>query len=57
LTFRGPPPDRRRPGTLRGHLLSQGRAKEAILRLEDLSSGFYLGNSVRGLVRATLAPC
>lgn len=43
------------PGTLRTHLLSQGRAKEAILRLEDLSGGFYLGNSVRGLVRATLA--
>jgi branched-subunit amino acid aminotransferase/4-amino-4-deoxychorismate lyase len=45
------------PGTLRAHLLSRGRAKEALLRLEDLSEGFYLGNSVRGLVRATLSPC
>ncbi len=42
------------PGTLRASLLAQGRAKEAVLRLDDLDGAFYLGNSVRGLVRATL---
>jgi len=42
------------PGTLRDELLASGRTKEAVLRLEDLKSGdaVYLGNSVRGLVRA-----
>lgn len=42
------------PGTLRAHLLATGRARETILRLPQLSSGFFLGNSVRGLVRARL---
>jgi branched-subunit amino acid aminotransferase/4-amino-4-deoxychorismate lyase len=43
------------PGTLRAALLAQGRARESILRLEDISrSEFFLGNSVRGLVRARL---
>jgi len=43
------------PGTLRAALIAQGRAREAILRLEDISgSEFFLGNSVRGLVRARL---
>lgn len=42
------------PGTLRAALLAQGRAREAVLRLGDLPCEFYLGNSVRGLVRATL---
>jgi branched-subunit amino acid aminotransferase/4-amino-4-deoxychorismate lyase len=34
--------------------LASGRTKEAVLRLKDLKSGdaVYLGNSVRGLVRA-----
>ncbi|QGM96200.1 aminotransferase class IV [Methylocystis parvus] len=41
-------------GTLRAHLLAQDRAREAVLRLLDLEKGFYLGNSVRGLVRAAL---
>lgn len=40
------------PGTLRASLISQGRAREATLRLEDLGEEFFLGNSVRGLVRA-----
>jgi branched-subunit amino acid aminotransferase/4-amino-4-deoxychorismate lyase len=41
------------PGALRAALLAQGRARESILRLEDISrSEFFLGNSVRGLVRA-----
>ncbi|MGH1417863.1 MAG: aminodeoxychorismate synthase component I [Hyphomicrobiaceae bacterium] len=42
------------PGTLRARLLSSGEAREAELSVEDLTSGeeVYLGNSVRGLVRA-----
>lgn len=43
------------PGTLRASLLASGRARETPLRLEDLPEEFLLGNSVRGLVRATLA--
>ena len=44
------------PGTLRAHLLASGRAKESVLRLTDFAEGakFYMGNSVRGLVRAKL---
>ncbi|MBM3553369.1 MAG: aminotransferase class IV [Alphaproteobacteria bacterium] len=43
------------PGTLRATLIAQGRARESILRLDDiLQSEFFLGNSVRGLVRARL---
>ena len=42
------------PGTLRQELLDSGRAIEAILTLDDLSAAemVYLGNSVRGLMRA-----
>ena len=42
------------PGTLRAELIASGRAKEAVLGLDDLKSAdaVYLGNSVRGLVRA-----
>ena len=42
------------PGTLRAQLLAEGKAREASLTLEDLSAGrtLYLGNSVRGLVKA-----
>jgi branched-subunit amino acid aminotransferase/4-amino-4-deoxychorismate lyase len=43
------------PGTLRARLLAQGRASEAVLRLADLPETFWLGNSVRGLVRARRA--
>ena len=43
------------PGVLRRHLIEQGRAVEAELRLEDLGDGFLLGNSVRGLIKAKLA--
>lgn len=39
-------------GVLRAHLLAAGRAREAVLHVGDLDGGFYLGNSVRGLVRA-----
>ncbi|MGJ0506915.1 MAG: aminotransferase class IV family protein [Methylocystis sp.] len=42
------------PGTLRASLIAQGRATESILRLPDLPDAFFLGNSVRGLVRARL---
>ncbi len=42
------------PGVLRDELISSGKATEAILHLEDMMSGdrVFLGNSVRGLVRA-----
>jgi len=43
------------PGTLRASLLASGRARETVLRLEDVSGdGVFLGNSVRGLVRARM---
>jgi 4-amino-4-deoxychorismate lyase len=43
------------PGTLRAHLLCEGRAREATLRLADFEGAeFYMGNSVRGLVRGAL---
>ncbi len=43
------------PGTLRGQLLAQGRAREHILILTaaDLVTGrLFMGNSLRGLVPA-----
>jgi para-aminobenzoate synthetase / 4-amino-4-deoxychorismate lyase len=42
------------PGTLRAELIAEGRASEAVLTLADLKTAdaVYLGNSVRGLVRA-----
>ncbi|GGE02199.1 aminodeoxychorismate synthase, component I [Tsuneonella deserti] len=43
------------PGVLRGRLLEQGRAREAELTLDDLEQGFFIGNALRGLMRATLA--
>ncbi len=43
------------PGTLRAHLLKEGRAQESPLVLDDLGSGqLYIGNSVRGLIRARI---
>lgn len=44
------------PGTLRAELLATGRAREARLTCGDLEAAdaVYLGNSVRGLVRARL---
>ncbi|MEH6714365.1 aminodeoxychorismate synthase component I [Parasphingorhabdus flavimaris] len=38
------------PGVLRAELLESGQAAEADLRAEDLAGGFFVGNSVRGLV-------
>ncbi|MDQ0248556.1 para-aminobenzoate synthetase/4-amino-4-deoxychorismate lyase [Sphingomonas kyeonggiensis] len=40
------------PGVLRAELIETGRAVEGDLRPEDLASGFYLGNALRGLVSA-----
>ena len=42
------------PGTLRASLISERRATEAVLTLDDLAraDALFLGNSVRGLVRA-----
>ncbi|MER5170876.1 aminotransferase class IV [Thioclava kandeliae] len=42
------------PGVLRESLLVKGRAREQVLRLEDLQDGFWLGNSLRGLIPAKL---
>jgi para-aminobenzoate synthetase/4-amino-4-deoxychorismate lyase len=43
------------PGILRRKLLETGKAVEGDLTVEDLSAGFFIGNSLRGLVAATLA--
>jgi para-aminobenzoate synthetase/4-amino-4-deoxychorismate lyase len=42
------------PGVLRRALLENGQAKEADLRAEDLADGFFVGNSLRGLISAQL---
>jgi para-aminobenzoate synthetase / 4-amino-4-deoxychorismate lyase len=44
------------PGVLRGDLLARGDAREAVLKLDDLddADSVFLGNSVRGLVPASL---
>ncbi len=44
------------PGTLREHLLKTGQAQEKILLKEDVlnANALYLGNSVRGLIKATM---
>ncbi|WP_265944396.1 aminodeoxychorismate synthase component I [Dechloromonas sp. A34] len=42
------------PGVLRAELLGSGRAREAIVWPEDLVSGFWLGNALRGLIRVEL---
>ena len=44
------------PGVLRASLITEGRAREADLRLEDLSTGFLLGKRLRGLMKARLLP-
>ncbi len=43
------------PGVLRAELIGKGRAVESHLRLADLRDGFFLGNSLRGLIPARLA--
>jgi len=42
------------PGVLRAELIDKGRAVESHLRLADLADGFFIGNSLRGLVPARL---
>jgi len=42
------------PGVLRRHLIDEGRAAEAELRLADLEGGFFIGNALRGLMPALL---
>jgi para-aminobenzoate synthetase/4-amino-4-deoxychorismate lyase len=43
------------PGVLRADLIEKGRAVESHLRVADLADGFFIGNSLRGLVPARLA--
>lgn len=44
-------------GVLRGEMLETGKAAEALLTLEDLQAAkaLFVGNSLRGLIRARLA--
>jgi para-aminobenzoate synthetase/4-amino-4-deoxychorismate lyase len=42
------------PGILRGKLLDQGKAVEGDLTPADLDRGFFIGNSLRGLIAARL---
>ncbi|HSJ78955.1 MAG TPA: aminotransferase class IV, partial [Erythrobacter sp.] len=42
------------PGVLREDLIATGKAREANLTLDDLQHGFWLGNALRGLMRAEL---
>ncbi|MBY6015853.1 aminodeoxychorismate synthase component I [Qipengyuania gaetbuli] len=41
-------------GILRQHLLETGEAREADLTIADLEAGLFLGNSLRGMMRARL---
>ncbi len=41
-------------GILRNELIAEGRAREAELRADDLKQGFFIGNSLRGLLPACL---
>lgn len=50
-----PPRDRGLlPGVLRAELIARGEAVEMPLTIGDLTQGFYVGNAVRGLIRARL---
>jgi 4-amino-4-deoxychorismate lyase/para-aminobenzoate synthetase/4-amino-4-deoxychorismate lyase len=42
------------PGVLRQHLIDIGEAVEGDIRPSDIRGNFFIGNSVRGLVAATL---
>jgi 4-amino-4-deoxychorismate lyase len=42
------------PGVLRQDFLKGGEAVEGLLDLGDLEGGFYIGNSLRGLIKARL---
>ncbi|QZD91075.1 aminodeoxychorismate synthase component I [Qipengyuania aurantiaca] len=43
------------PGVYRQSLLDEGKAREAELNIADLEDGFFLGNALRGLMKAKLA--
>ena len=45
------------PGVLRGEMIDEGKAKEAVLTEVDLRAAraLYVGNSLRGLIKARLA--
>jgi branched-subunit amino acid aminotransferase/4-amino-4-deoxychorismate lyase len=43
------------PGVLRAELLSQGRAREAVLTPRDLEGEVWFGNSLRGLIKGVPA--
>ncbi|MEQ1509916.1 MAG: aminodeoxychorismate synthase component I [Sphingopyxis sp.] len=43
------------PGVLRAELIASGKAREAELSAADLNGPFFIGNALRGLIRATLA--
>lgn len=42
------------PSVLREHLLSEGKAESAELTLDNLAGGFWIGNALRGMMRAKL---
>ncbi|NVD45194.1 aminodeoxychorismate synthase component I [Qipengyuania atrilutea] len=42
------------PGALRHSLLEEGKAREGEVRMSDLTGSFYIGNALRGLVKARL---
>ena len=42
------------PGVLRHQLIEEGKAREAELTIADLKNGFFLGNALRGMMRAKL---
>ncbi len=42
------------PGILRAKLIDEGRAEDAELKRDDLLDGFFVGNSLRGLIPARL---
>ncbi len=43
------------PSIFRARLIDEGKAVEGELRPDDLAGGFFIGNSARGLIPATLA--
>lgn len=43
------------PGVLRQQLIAEGEAEEGVLVAGDLGHGFWIGSSLRGLVKAKLA--
>ena len=42
-------------GVLRRSLIEEGRAVEGDVTADDLGEGFYIGNALRGMMRAKLA--